>query len=92
MWGALGRQELCLAPLARTRSPRPELFVLLTSRAHLGHHAPHKQPVQGPSVTPDPARGQPLFQRKARPRRRPHPPRHSFEGGSQEANSKWHGG
>lgn len=21
MWGALGRQELCLAPLARTRSP-----------------------------------------------------------------------
>lgn len=72
MWGALGWQELCPAPLARTLSPRPELFALLTSRARLGHHAPCKQPVQGPSLTPDPARGQPLFQRKAWPHRRPH--------------------
>lgn len=92
VWRASGRQELCPAPLARTLSPRPELFALLTSRARLGPPPPSSSQSrarlghQTPPVASHFSRG------KHSPTGGPTLPRHSFEGGSQEAKSKWHGG
>lgn len=76
--------KLCLPGLSCLRFSPPERVCVITppassqSRARLRH--------QTPPVASHFSRG------KHGPTGGPTPPRHSFEGGSQEAESKWHGG